>query len=159
MTMMKSWGYFCLTIVLFVQFELSFTMLTNDQNVIKVKSKYSVKETIDSIENDTKAQSGTVFVRIDQKKAAEDAGIIGQLDDNELILFGNPKVGTQLMLANESISVELPLRAACWKKNDTVYLSVTNPLAFEISYNLASKKDVLQMMRNNVDQMINKVSL
>ncbi|CAF4347092.1 unnamed protein product, partial [Rotaria magnacalcarata] len=55
---------------------------------------------MDLIVKDIKEQNGIVFARIDQKQAAEEAGLIGQLDDTEFILFGNPKVGTQLMVAN-----------------------------------------------------------
>jgi uncharacterized protein (DUF302 family) len=129
-----------------------------DYNVLTIKSKYSVKDTIDLIESDVKQQNGTVFCRIDQKKAAESVGIIDQLDDTELLLFGNPRVGTQLMVANGAVSFELPLRASCWRQNGTVYLSVTNPMSFEIPYNLSSKKEVLQKMTDNIKQIINKVS-
>ncbi|CAF3333373.1 unnamed protein product [Rotaria socialis] len=126
------------------------------ENVFTVKSIHSVKDTMDLIEKDIEEQNGIVFVRIDQKKAAEEAGVIGQLDDTELILFGNPKVGTQLMVANGSVSIELPLRASCWRQNETVYLSFRNPLALEIQYNLSSKKDVLQKMTDNIIQMMKK---
>lgn len=156
--MLINWRYFYLTIIVLLQTQSSSLMQSTDQNVITIESNHSVKETIDGIENYIKQQNGTIFCRIDQKKAAEQAGIIGQLDDNELILFGNPKVGTQLMVANGAVSIELPLRASCWKQNDTVYLSVTNPNALEIPYNLSSKKEVLQAMTNNVIQMMEKVS-
>ncbi|CAF2138907.1 unnamed protein product [Rotaria magnacalcarata] len=112
---------------------------------------------MDLIVKDIKEQNGIVFARIDQKQAAEEAGLIGQLEDTEFILFGNPKVGTQLMVANGLVSIELPLRASCWRRNETVYLSITNPLALEIQYNLSSKKDVLQKMTDNIIQMMNKI--
>jgi uncharacterized protein (DUF302 family) len=130
-----------------------------DPNALTIKSKYLVKETIDLIENDINQQNGTIFCRIDQKKAAESVGIIDQLDDTELLLFGNPRVGTQLMVANGAVSFQLPLRASCWRENGTIYLSVTNPMAFEIPYNLTSKKEVLQRMTDNIHQIIDKVSL
>lgn len=144
--------------IVFFQSQFPFTTQTMDYNVLTIKSKYSVKDTIDLIESDVKQQNGTVFCRIDQKKAAESVGIIDQLDDTELLLFGNPRVGTQLMVANGAVSFELPLRASCWRQNGTVYLSVTNPMSFEIPYNLSSKKEVLQKMTDNIKQIINKVS-
>ncbi len=143
--------------VVFFQSQFTFTTQTTDHNVLTIKSRFSVKDTIDLIESDVKQQNGTVFCRIDQKKAAELVGIIDQLDDTELLLFGNPRVGTQLMVANGAVSFELPLRASCWKQNVTVYLSVTNPMALEIPYNLSSKKEVLQKMTDNIIQMIDKV--
>lgn len=159
MVMKVTYGYyFCLTIVIFLQSQFLSTVHAIDHSVITVKSNYSVKETIDHIEADIKRQNGTVFVRIDQKKAAEQAGIVGQLDDTEVILFGNPAVGTQLMVENGAVSIELPIRASCWKKNNDVYLSVVNPASLEVPYNLGSKKVVLQRMTDNIMEMISKVS-
>lgn len=150
--------YFCFTIVIFLQSQLSSTAQATDPNVITRKSNYSVKATIDLIEADIKRQNGKIFIRIDQKKAAEEAGLIGQLDDTEVLIFGNPAVGTQLMVANGFVSIELPLRAACWKKNSDVYISITNPAALEVPYSLSAKKEVLHKMRDNIMQMIAKVS-
>lgn len=145
-------------VVVLLQIQILSMAQSTNQNAITVASVHSVKDTIDRIEDNIKQQNGTIFCRINQKQAAEQAGIIGQLDDNELILFGNPKVGTQLMVANGSVSFELPLRASCWKQNDVVYLSVTNPNALEISYNLSSKTEILQAMTNNINELIKKVS-
>lgn len=130
-----------------------------DDRAITSRSKYSVKETIDIIERTIKEQNGIVFCRINQRKAAEDAGIVGQLDDTELLIFGNPQVGTQLMVENASVSFELPLRATCWRKNNTVYVGISNPEAWEIPYNLGSKKPVLERMKRNIMDLIQKVSL
>lgn len=159
MVMKMTYGwYFCLTVVIFLQSQLLQTVQSIDHSVITIKSNYSVNETMNLIEADVKRQNGTIFCRIDQKKAAEQAGIVGQLDDTEVILFGNPAVGTQLMVANGLVSVELPLRASCWKQNNDVYLSVVNPMSLEVPYNLSSKKEVLQRMTDNIKQMISKVS-
>ena len=137
----------------------SSVVLSGDEPVLTVKSRYSVKETLDRFEVDIKQGNGIVFCRIDQKKAAEQVGIVGELDETELILFGNPRVGTQLMVANGSVSIELPLRASAWRKDGIVFLSVTNPKALEGPYALGSKGDVLQKMKDNVVAMINKVSV
>ena len=106
-------------------------MQTSVENVITVKSIYSVRDTVDLIERDIKAQGGMIFCRIDQKKEAEQVGLVGELDDTEVIIFGNPAVGTPLMVENGFFSIELPLRISCWKRNEIVYLSATNPKAWE----------------------------
>lgn len=98
------------------------------------------------------------FVVLIKKKAADDVGLTGQLDETQLILFGNPLVGTQLMVENGFVSIELPLRASAWKRNNTIYVSITNPNALLIPYNLTSKQQVLQKMTDNIEQMIKKVS-
>ena len=149
--------WFILVAILFFLQQFSFARRTNVKHVITMKSMHSVKDTMDLVERDIKEQGGTVFCRIDQKKAAEQAGLVNQLNDTELIIFGNPKVGTQLMVANGMVSIELPLRIACWQRYGNVYLSATNPRALEAPYNLRSKREVLKRMSDSIIQMMKRV--
>ena len=129
-----------------------------EERVLTKESRYSVNETINRLIDEIKKGNGQIFARIDQKKAAENVGLTNQLDDVEVILFGNPLVGTQLMVENGLVSIELPLRASAWKRNSRVYLSIINPNALEIPFNLSAKKDVLQRMTTNIQEMLKKVS-
>jgi uncharacterized protein (DUF302 family) len=58
----------------------------------------------------------TVFADIDQREAAM---LVGQeLRRTRLILFGNPKAGTPVMVANPHAALELPLRLVVWEDDD-----------------------------------------
>jgi len=39
------------------------------------------------------------------------------MQDEELLIFGNPKIGTNLMLENPAIGIELPLKILAWSDN------------------------------------------
>ena len=106
---MQSIQCWLVSVAIFSLQHFSFTMQTSVENVITVKSIYSVRDTVDLIETDIKAQGGMIFCRIDQKKEAEQVGLVGELDDTEVIIFGNPAVGTPLMVENGFVSIELPL--------------------------------------------------
>jgi len=67
-------------------------------------STYSVSETIDRLEAVLKKKGITIFARVDHKAGAIKAGI-NMKADAQLLIFGNPNLGTPLM--NENILIGL----------------------------------------------------
>ena len=59
------------------------------------------------------ARGITAFRRIDHAAMAEKAGLA--LRPTEVLLFGNPKVGTLLMQADQTAGIDLPLKALVWQ--------------------------------------------
>jgi uncharacterized protein (DUF302 family) len=93
-----------------------------DNGIINILSKYSVKETIDRLESLLKSKGITIFARIDQKAVAEKVGL--SMLPTELLIFGDPKVGTPLMNSYPSLTIDLPLKVLAWEdKNGNVFLS------------------------------------
>jgi uncharacterized protein (DUF302 family) len=90
--------------------------LTVDSGIINRASKYSVKETLDRLESVLKSKGITIFARIDQKAAAETAGL--SMRSTELLIFGDPKAGTPLMNSYPSLAIDLPLKAVAWESED-----------------------------------------
>ena len=81
---------------LFVLFFLACSScISATENLISIESHYSVKETADRFKSMIKAKGLTLFARIDHQKNASGVGL--DLRATQVILFGNPKVGTQLM--------------------------------------------------------------
>jgi uncharacterized protein (DUF302 family) len=100
----------------------SAAMNKDPQGIISNQSRYSVKETMDRLENILKSRGVTVFSRIDQQAEAAKVGLA--LDPIVLIIFGNPKAGTPLMQAVPLCALDLPLKALAWQdKEKNVWLS------------------------------------
>jgi uncharacterized protein (DUF302 family) len=78
-----------------------------------IASNYGPKETMDRLEAEIKAKSMTVFARIDHAAGAAQAGL--PLRPTEVLVFGNAKAGTRLMQSNQSIAIDLPLKALVWQ--------------------------------------------
>src|SRR5262250_2141170 len=78
-----------------------------------IQSKFGPEETMNRLEAELKAHGMTVFRRIDHAAMAKEAGLT--LGPTELILFGNPHRGTPLMQANQTIGIDLPLKALVWQ--------------------------------------------
>jgi uncharacterized protein (DUF302 family) len=76
-------------------------------------SKYSVAETIDRLEKIAKAKGITIFARVDHSGEAEKAGL--KMRPTQLLIMGNPKAGTPVMIAAPSVAIDLPLKALAWE--------------------------------------------
>jgi uncharacterized protein (DUF302 family) len=83
------------------------------KGVIVKSSKYSVKESIDRIEHFLQGQGVTIYARIDQQSEVNKTGL--HLSPLEFILFGKPKAGGPLMLANPLSALDLPLKVIAWE--------------------------------------------
>src|ERR1700691_157207 len=82
---------------------------SENENVIFLKpSNYSVDETVRKLQAVLAAKAVTVFALIDHSGEAEKVGM--QMPPTKLLVFGNPKGGTPLMLAAPSIAIDLPLK-------------------------------------------------
>ena len=98
----------------------------SEDGLVTVASKYSVKETLDRLEGDLKAKGITIFARINH--AAGAASVAMPLRPNELLIFGNPKVGTPLMQSNQTIGIDLPLKILGWEdESGKVWLTYNDP--------------------------------
>jgi uncharacterized protein (DUF302 family) len=97
-----------------------------DNGIISVKSSHAVKATADRLENTLKQKGMTVFARINHAAGAQKVG--QKLRPTELIVFGNPKVGTPLMQCRQTTAIDLPQKALIWEDEEgQVWLSYNNP--------------------------------
>lgn len=96
------------------------------EGMTSVKSAHSVAVTADRLENILKAKGMKVFNRIDHAAGAASVG--KELRPTELVIFGNPKVGTPLMQCSRSIAIDLPQKALIWEDaGGQVWLSYNDP--------------------------------
>ena len=98
------------------------TASATEAGLISVPSKYSVAETADRLESILQEKGMTVFIRIDHAQGAKQIG--KKLRDTELVIFGNPKIGSVLMQCQPQAAIDLPQKALIWKDADgQVWLS------------------------------------
>jgi len=96
------------------------------KGVVSKPSAHSVEETIDRLEGVLREKNIHIFVRIDQRAEAKKVGL--QMPAMELLIFGNPKGGTPLMIAEPTIGIDLPLKAMAWEDREgKVWLSYNAP--------------------------------
>jgi uncharacterized protein (DUF302 family) len=113
---------FLTVIALFFCVQLAYA----DNGLVNVKSHHSVKVTADRLEKIIKNKGMTLFNRINHAEAAQKIG--KQLRPTELLIFGNPKVGTPLIQCEQSVAIDLPQKALIWQDDEgQVWLTYNDP--------------------------------
>tara|TARA_R110000796_G_scaffold629_35_gene2284 strand:+ start:7637 stop:8089 length:453 start_codon:yes stop_codon:yes gene_type:complete len=112
------------------------------ESLINVESHYSAKETADRFESIIKDKGFTVFARIDHQKNA--AGVNLTLKPTEVIIFGNPNIGTQLMQCNQLVAIDLPQKVLVSEDADNkVWLSYNNPQYIKQRHSITGCDEVI----------------
>jgi uncharacterized protein (DUF302 family) len=84
-------------------------MTASKGNGIVVKpSNHSADETVQKLKSILDAKGVKVFAIVDHSGEAANAGL--KMPTTKLVIFGNPKAGTPLMLASPSVAIDLPLK-------------------------------------------------
>ncbi len=118
------------------------------------ESKLGVKETIDALAAALEAKGVKVAARIDHAAGAKMAGM--ELRPAEVIIFGNPKLGTPLMQADQRAGLDLPMKVLAWQDaGGKVFVTYTDPAALKTRYGLEGKDDVLKAMAQALDAFSN----
>lgn len=81
--------------------------------LINVKSNHDVNKTADNLEAILKEKGMTVFMRINHAAGAKK--VDKELRPTELVIFGNPKVGTPLMQCAQTVAIDLPQKMLVWQ--------------------------------------------
>jgi uncharacterized protein (DUF302 family) len=83
-------------------------MTTETNGIVTLPSLHSVDETVEKLKSILAAKGVTVFAVIDHSGEAAKAGLF--MPNTKLVIFGNPKGGTPVMLAAPSSAIDLPLK-------------------------------------------------
>jgi len=86
------------------------------RGLVHLESPHSVPETLTTLENVLRSKGIPVLTRIDHSGDAARVGL--HMNPAELLIFGNPKAGTPLMLASPTSAIDLPLKALAWQDED-----------------------------------------
>lgn len=96
------------------------------EGLTTIKSNFGPKDTMSRLEAEVKARGMTVFAHIPHDRGAATVGVPQR--PNDLLIFGNPKVGTALMQSEPTIGIDLPLKVLVWQGADgSTWLSYNDP--------------------------------
>ena len=98
-----------------------------NNGITEIRSNHSVEETVDRIKDILQSKGVMLFALIDHSGEARKVGMI--MPPTKLLIFGNPKAGTPLMLAAPSIAIDLPLKILVAEddKDGSVWISYNSP--------------------------------
>jgi uncharacterized protein (DUF302 family) len=146
---------FILILISSLLVSLSAAASNNDQinnsqinnGLINTQSAHDVKTTADRLEEILKTKGMTVFTRINHAEGAQKTG--QTLRPTELVIFGNPKVGTPLMKCSQTMAIDLPQKALIWEdESGTVWLSYNDPGSLAIRHNINGCDKIIKKIEN-----------
>ncbi len=114
--------------------ETSMTAIPGN-GIVRIASQHSVAETVAKLETMLQTKNVKLFAVVDHSGEAERAGM--KMPNTKLLIFGNPKGGTPLMLASPSVALDLPLKILV--AEDTagkVWISYNAPAYLQQRHNL-----------------------
>jgi uncharacterized protein (DUF302 family) len=97
-----------------------------NNGIVNKPSRHSVDDTLGKLQNILETKGIAVFALIDHSGEAAKVGM--KMRPTKLLIFGNPKGGTPLMLAAPSIAIDLPVKILIWQDDqEKVWVSYNTP--------------------------------
>ena len=119
----------------------------SDDGTTRIKSPYSVTTTIDRLEKVLRTRGMTIFKRISHSDNAKKAGL--DLRPTELLVFGNPELGTLLMQCRQLSALDLPMKALAYEDEQRqVWLAYNKPAYIANRHHIKGCEETLKKMSN-----------
>ncbi|MCH9672447.1 MAG: DUF302 domain-containing protein [Gammaproteobacteria bacterium] len=113
-----------------------------DDGLVNVRSQHDVATTVERLVEIVKKKGLKHFTTIDHAAGAKSVG--ATLAPTQLVLFGNPKIGTPLMNCGRTAAIDLPQKALIWQAADgAVWVTYNDPAYLNSRHQLGDCEKVL----------------
>ncbi len=127
-------------------------MTAHAADLITKSSPHSVSVTMDRLVAAVENAGATVFARVDH--AAGAASIDAELKPNQMLVFGNPKIGTPILQADPISGLDLPIRVVVFEDaSGNTLLAYHDPQEFADDYEVSSDLEALKTMAGAVGKL------
>ena len=126
-------------------------------DIVTVKSAHDVATTIDRLAAAVEGAGATVFARVDHAGGAAKIG--AELRPTQMLMFGNPQLGTPAIQGAQTIGMDLPLRAVAWEDEaGETHLSYTDPAAMAARHGIAADHPAIGKMTGALGKLTGKAT-
>lgn len=140
----------CLAVLVLV---LSTALAQADDGLVKKLSARGVQTTMDSLENLIRNKGLTVFARVDHAAGAAKVG--EDMLPTQLLIFGNPAIGTQLISSQRTVGIDLPIKVLIWEEPDgRIWIAYNDPAYLAERHGIEDRDEVLQKMAGAVKGLV-----
>ena len=120
--------------------------------MITKRSNFDVSGTLDRLETILAEKGIQPVARVNHAAAAESVGM--ELRPTQVLFFGNPKIGTQLMQSDQIAGLELPMRVLAWEAEDgKTWLAYHSPQSIVDKLNLENVSAATEKMASALDAL------
>ncbi|MGE3993870.1 DUF302 domain-containing protein [Pseudorhodoplanes sp.] len=125
------------------------------ERFVTKKSPHSVAVTLDRLSDALKQRGISIVARVDHASAAEKVG--EKLEPTQLLIFGNPKLGTPLMRSNQKIGLDLPMKVLAWRdRSGQVWIAYLKPNVLKSDYAISDNDKTFSAMEQALDALTNE---
>lgn len=125
--------------------------------LVLTRSNHSVDETLNRLEMILRNKGLTIFARIDHGAGAAGVGV--DLRPTQLLLFGNPKLGSQLFTSNQLAAIDLPMKALVWEDIDgQVWLAYNDPGYIAARHAIKNRSAAIAKMSGALKKLTGKAT-
>lgn len=112
------------------------------QGIVQVESPFDVTTTLDKLAAVLESKGMRVFGRVNH--AANAQGVELNLRPTQVLIFGNPRIGTPLMNCAQSVAIDLPQKMLAWEdESGQTYLGYNDPQYLKSRHGIEGCDDVL----------------
>src|SRR6266566_8645909 len=105
------------------------------EGIVTRPSPFSVEETLARLQEAIRSRKLNLFAHIDHSGEAKRVGL--KMQEAHVLIFGNPKGGTPLMIASPLLALDLPLKVLIWQgEDDQVWVSSTSAAYLKVRYSI-----------------------
>src|ERR1700680_3644761 len=108
------------------------------EGIITKPSSFSPERLVERLQEAMRSRGLTIFAHISHTEEAKRVGL--EMQEAHVLIFGNPKAGTPLMIASPLLALELPLKVLVWQGNDgRAWVSYTSSAYLAARYSIPHK--------------------
>lgn len=121
-------------------------------DLIRVQSIFSEEETVDRLVKNIEQEGWHVFARIRHSEEAKKVGL--ELRPTELILFGNPEIGTFLMENAQTAAIDLPMKVLVIEDSENTVQVLYNDFEWLKNRHQITDEETLNKIQNVVKRVV-----
>jgi uncharacterized protein (DUF302 family) len=126
--------------------------LADKAGLVTKKSNHSAEQTIDRLQKILKKKGIIIFARVSHTKGAKNVKI--PLRKTELLIFGNPKLGSHFFTSKQTAGIDLPMKALAWEdEKGQVWLTYNDPSYIANRHGIKDRAPIVKKMTNALNNM------
>lgn len=139
--------------IAFVMVLLSLPAVAAD-GLVQKPSAHSTDQTVKRFKGILEKKGIRVFAHVNHRENAQAVNL--ELNNIQVLIFGNPLLGTPLMQANSTIGIDLPMKVLVWEDaNGKVWLAYNEPSYMVARHGIANRQAIVNKMAKALKKMTN----
>ena len=127
-----------------------------DDNLVRVSSPHSVSDTVDRLAEAVEGAGAHIFARVNHAEGG--AKVDMEIPDNELLIFGNPALGTPVIRDAPAAGLDLPIRVVVVETDEGTVLIYRSPDALAEMHGLPADHPSIAKMKGALNKLTGKAA-